>query len=348
MFTREPKAYFVRFCFLAIAATAGSPTARATPVYLAPSSLYPSGHYAREFLVSRTAFERTQAWLRVRAPSGAIGWAPEDHLVTKDTNKSAGVFSPGFALKRDDVISTRDALPLRSAPLPFADIVAYVDWGAKLKRIASAELKWGKAAFRPSGESRWDGPVEVWWPMAKGFGEDGAKAARLQAETLTTVELFKRKLYDLAVSPTRPESQIASAEGVFRSVDGKLWRRVAEFKNGNFPVAIARSGAIFVGPYASDDDGESFHQFVKWDALMAALKRAFDAGPESVQVVDVRPLDRDGQRLRLKLALGFGEPVIALTADRGLTWEARSAAPAAPRVFNGAVADGREILLLRR
>jgi hypothetical protein len=214
----------------------------------------------------------------------------------------------------------RDEMPLRAAPLPFAEVVISLAAGTRLTRVASAELRWGMASMRGIADGSRDGMSEAWWPMAEGFSEDGKKAGPPAGKRLTTAELFKRKIFDVATSASVPGLQFVSAQGVFRTTDGKSWARVAALKDGNFPLAVARSGAVFAGPYASFDHGETFQQFVKWDALIDALKATYEIDPARLQVLDIRALDPMGERLRLALEIGVGQPAVALTNDQGLTW----------------------------
>ena len=305
-----PNSLSLRLFATGWAALAVSSLAHGTPVYLSPTSLFSSGQYARDNLERRTVETLTQRWLRLRTVGGRIGWAPEDMLIAHE--------SKVFALKDD--------LPLRSAPLPFADVTATLRAGTVLKRIGEGALRWGRVPTdgRRVGHrwSRADAPSDFWWPMTDGFGDDEGRAPRAGAERLTTEALFKRKIFDAATSPARANLQFVSAGGLFRTVDGQTWRRIPELKNANFPLSIAKSGAIFAGPYASDDDGETFQQFVKWDALVDAIKFARKVDPERLKILEARPLDRTGERLRLHVDIGRGAPVAVLTEDRGTTWVA--------------------------
>jgi hypothetical protein len=202
---------------------------------------------------------------------------------------------------------------LLSSPLPYADRVRTTEMLSQpLKILASESLRWGKARLPDVGE--------IWWPMVD--SEDADEDARVlnTAEIISSEQLFARKIFDMAASPTDPTVQFASAKGVFRTVDGKKWKKLDLFEDRNYPIAISGTGAVFIGPYVSDNHGENFQQWIRWDSLVATLRRKVGRPPEQLQIREIRSEDPTGRRVVLKLFVGDSKLVRLSTNDRGQTW----------------------------
>ncbi len=409
----------------------GIQSAFAVPVYLNIESRFPSGHYKRNILESRTRKIQAQNWFRVRTPDKHYGWLPESDLVTalklvnhailKETvpvrsdalldsieqalvtkgtrvqivsqkgswalvrfqtdgatreswinsesllpvtdgppekifvkprtlvyalpgakgrvirtittptimpviKEREGWFevrvreSNGFIKKADAVTAQdlgtsaahalNDHVPMKSAPLPYSDIATHVSSGARLKIIASQSLRWGYATLSDLGG--------IWWPMHELAEEEKNHAVK---EELTTSELFKRKLFDMASSPAVNSLKFASAQGIYRTTDGRKWTKIPQFHDKNFPIAISSSGIVFVGPYLSEDHGETFEQWIRWDKLIAALKRYPNLSAQKIQIHEIHPEDSEGKKVKLKLGIGEEYLVTVVTNDQGQTWE---------------------------
>ncbi len=229
-----------------------------------------------------------------------------------------GSVGQGF-VRRDDVLSVRslghqgarplfDLAALRSAPLPYADLVRSLSANADLRILATRSLRWGQANIRDIGD--------IWWPITDEAEEAEAAALR---ERMTTSQIFKRKIFDMASSPAMPALKFVSAEGVFRTSDGREWTRIPIFQDKNYPIAIAGGGSIFIGPYLSDDHGETFQQWIRWDILISTLKKLTSA-PRGLQILEIRPQDAAGRRVILKLNVGLESPVLVITDDQGISW----------------------------
>ncbi len=204
-----------------------------------------------------------------------------------------------------------DLMPLRSAPLPYADLTRNLPHSATLKIVANQTLRWGQAKVPDVGE--------IWWPISDETDEEKTPVFR---ERLTTADLFSRKIFDMASSPAIPSLKFASAKGVFRTLDGSEWVKIPNFQDKNYPIAIAGSGSVFVGPFVSDDHGETFEQWIRWDTLVATLRKAHGRPPGTLQIEEIRPEDPAGRRVILKLNIGEARKVKLLTQDQGLSWRA--------------------------
>lgn len=203
--------------------------------------------------------------------------------------------------------------PLRSAPLPYADLVTTLPDQAALEVIEAKVQRWGQVRIPHLGDA--------WWPIAEDFDDEKDPSSAV-TERLLTEDLFSRKIFDMASSPAIPSLKFASAQGVYKTTDGKEWVKIPLFKNENYPISIASQGSIFIGPYVSDDQGETFQTWIRWDKLVATLKARHVITPKQLQILEVRPEDATGRHLSLKLNIGLPEPVRATTDDQGLTWRA--------------------------
>ena len=243
-------------------------------------------------------------WIQLRMPSGLMGFVRRADVVLANDLGAEGA-RPLF-----------DLTDLRSAPLPFADVVKPLRLAAKLKIIGHRSLRWGRSPLKDLGE--------IWWPMADESDESSPNANR---ERLTTNQLFKRKIFDMAASPAIPALKFVSAEGVFRTNDGREWTRIPLFENKNYPIAIAGDGQIFIGPYMSDDHGETFQQWIRWDRLVAKLRHVPSSG--GLRILEVKPIDAAGLKVVVKLDVGLSDPVHVQTTDQGQSWQmlARNAQP---------------------
>lgn len=208
--------------------------------------------------------------------------------------------------------------PLRSAPLPYADLVTHLPRDSKLEILSAKVQRWGQVRVPETGE--------LWWPIADDFEEEKGQGpggiASAAHEKLLTRELFARKIFDMASSPAIPSLKFVSAQGVFRTIDGQEWSKIPLFKDENYPIAIASEGPVFVGPYVSEDQGETFQTWIRWDKLVATIKSRYVITPRGLQILEIKPEDANGRRITLKLNIGLEKPIRTVTEDQGLSWKA--------------------------
>jgi hypothetical protein len=204
--------------------------------------------------------------------------------------------------------------PIHSLPSPTAPVIETLGLGAKLTALSAKELRWGRVTISGLGQ--------VWWPIDDAANEKSALAAAKTAatETLPSKDLFKRKIFDMAASQASPSLKFVSAEGVFRTLDNEMWSKIPLFKNENQPIAIAKAGPIFVGPYRSDDLGETFHQWIRWERLVSVVSKPGTKSAKSLRIAEIRPDDDLGNALTLRLSLDNGEAVRVKTTDGGKSW----------------------------
>lgn len=243
-------------------------------------------------------------WLEVRTAS-AFGYILRDEgLLASDLGDKGAHPAIGLA-------------PLRSAPLPYADLLRSLNRSQRLTVLSEKSLRWGEISIKDSGK--------FWWPIADET-EDEALAKKTSANpvTISTAELFRRKIFDMAASKSIPSLKFASADGVYRTVDGDQWTKIALFGEQNHPISVASTGAVFIGPYVSEDHGETFQQWIRWDSLVSVI--APDEGKpddgKRLGILEIRPQDASGRRVKLKLDLGDEKAVTVVTDDQGQSWRA--------------------------
>lgn len=118
---------------------------------------------------------------------------------------------------------------------------------------------------------------------------------------ITTDQLFERKVFDVA---SQNHFMWASASGIFRSFDGNSWEKVVFFKNQDFPLAIAPSGKLYVGPYKSIDRGKTFQQYIRWDLVFDALKEGGISAVSHLGIKDIEFLENNDQVLKMTVQIG--------------------------------------------
>ncbi len=210
--------------------------------------------------------------------------------------------------------------PLRASPLPYADLIRSLPFSSTLTLLTSSTLRWGLASTREQGD--------VWWPMTdeQAAAKEVALFERTERtsdvlEKIGTAALFSRKIYDMATSHSIPSLKFASADGIFRTIDGATWTKIPLFRDQNYPIAVSKSGSIFIGPYVSDDHGETFQQWIRWDSLISSLSIKHDVSAQNLKILEIRPEDSLGHKVTLRLNVGLDEPIRVATEDQGISWK---------------------------
>ncbi len=235
--------------------------------------------------------------------------------------------------KRAFVISGK--ANLRKRPDPGSDVVKQLGQFYPLTILETLNIKWGKAQIAKN--------ESLWWKTSDFIGErqpaispkthikrmeiSTAHNPKIQPEgalaglkTLTTDALFGRKIFDMATSPKIPNLMFASADGIYKSLDGQSWEKVPQFGRHNYPLAVANDGTIYVGPYRSIDHGNTYSQFVRWDVVLNALAKKGVKRAQQVRLRDLEILDEKGNKISMTLKLGNKSEAVVTSLDRGHSW----------------------------
>lgn len=259
-------------------------------------SIYLKTLEAGEFV---TLVSEAGDFLKVRTPEGVVGFTPKANCLTAKT------------LTAKDALFIRSGTILRSAPTPDSAEIRRSERFARHKVAETATLKWGRVEVPGKGS--------VWWPV-----DEGSKVSlKTEWEKYSASDVFlKRKIFDLAASPAVPNLRFASANGIFRTLNDKQWEKIPRFAEQNHPIAVAKSGRLFVGALYSDDHGETFHSFVRFDQLVSSLKSRWKINPRRFKFLEVKPVSENGSELIMKIDIGLKKPVQAITRDHGNSWAA--------------------------
>lgn len=201
-------------------------------------------------------------WIKIKSPS-LTGYVLREDALAPPSSKNI------VALATQAYTEPDERAPRSSIQLTPLTNYSVSEWREKI---------WGQAQTEHLGE--------VWWLVSN---------SKLPSKgDLGNQDFFSRKVYDMARSPAIENLLFASAEGVFRSLNGKSWVRLPLFGDGNYPVSIATNGNVFIGPYLSTDHGQTFNHFIRWDQVMQALKSKnspqLSGQDQRLHVVEISPL----------------------------------------------------------
>lgn len=157
--------------------------------------------------------------------------------------------------------------------------------GARVELIEPQAVKWFQSLVKGHGS--------VWWKMnliEKGKPEN----------TITTDELLKKSLKGISFD-SKAKKGLASAKGVYKTLDGKKWTKIPFFGQEDWPVSLHPDGVWFVGPYRSTNEGESFQPSVKWSDLVQNLQKPKGKGKTFMhfRVLDVKNLPNSQVMLKV-------------------------------------------------
>lgn len=202
-------------------------------------------------------------------------------------------------------------IPLRREASEDSAEVVELKEVAEMKVLDRELQKWGQVKISDEGT--------FWWAI-----DDDSLSSDSSSDTiqLSTSELFERKIYDMVSSPDIPYLKFASARGIFKTLDGKVWTQVAQFKDENYPLAVSPNGNIFIGAFVSSDHGETFEPYLRWENVITAARLKFHSSPRFLQLLKVIPLDFSGNELELKMDIGLKAPNRFRSLDHGATWQA--------------------------
>lgn len=269
-----------------------------------------------------TAEEFTaDGWIRVTV-NGRQGYVDSHHLAGRADFavwawKKAGAWV---------LVSHREGTVVKGKngeTIPLADIIAYSPNAAKgiVTQIESAVLpplrshvEIVKTEATVWAVSDLDGHGEVWWKQNSLVMDD----QKHDGEWLTTEQLLRRNVFSYALTGTAKIQGLVSADGVWKTVDGRRWTRLPDFGTQNLPVAIHPEAGWFVGSFRSPDQGKTFEPFIRWDALTRTIEENLRRPPRYVKLQKVEPLPSS----RVQILVDTGVRRLSLRAHLlGNVWQ---------------------------
>jgi hypothetical protein len=150
--------------------------------------------------------------------------------------------------------------------------------GARVEIKEALAQRWNLSQIKGHGE--------VWWPTQ-------LKASQKSNAKITTNELMQKNLSALSFD-SKSKKGLAAAGGIYRTLDGKTWSKLDFFGSENWPVCLHPSGAWFVGPFVSTDEGDSFKPSIKWSDVVKKLQLNEPKRKISYfRVLDIKPVNKE-------------------------------------------------------
>ncbi|MBC7372046.1 MAG: hypothetical protein H7326_10795 [Bdellovibrionaceae bacterium] len=135
---------------------------------------------------------------------------------------------------------------------------------------------------------------EVWWRSE----ELSAGTQPQDTNRITSDQLMKREVHSVAFGAGKSSLKaIASANGVFRTDDGKTWSEIAQFTGQNFPVSIHPDGIWYVGSYRSYDEGKTFENYIRWDKLAQQIQDSIHKMPRHLRITGIESMPHSKIRI---------------------------------------------------
>ncbi len=147
--------------------------------------------------------------------------------------------------------------------------------GTRTDLIKPQAIRWTQSEIKGHGL--------IWWR------QDLLKE-NLNAETITTKELLKRKLNGISYD-SKTKKGLASAGGIYKTLDGKTWSKITFFGQDDWPVCIHPAGVWFVGSFRSTDEGKKFEPSLKYSEIAQMLQNSGNRNRAFIhlKVLDIEP-----------------------------------------------------------
>ena len=150
--------------------------------------------------------------------------------------------------------------------------------GTRIELVKPQAVRWTQSEIKGHGL--------VWWRR-------DLLSETIGVETITTSELLKKNLNGISYD-SKTKKGLASANGIYRTTDGKTWRKLSFFGNDDWPVCIHPAGVWFVGTFRSTDEGKTFEPSLKYSDLAKLLQTSNNRNRAFIhlKVLDLEPLSK--------------------------------------------------------
>lgn len=270
------------------------------PVFMSTESRFASGILPIEKLGTNRLDSKSQEWAKVTwktTETSKTGWVLKRHLKSVPDSSDWSVTVP-------------NQLAVRILPQMNADIIEILPKLTPVQSIQNVIIKWNLSWTKEHGSVWWNNKEELPEPIEIN-----------KPKILSSEEIFKREIYDMASHPHNENIKIVSAKGVFLTRDNQSWQKIAFFENQNLPVIFSANGTLFVGQYKSEDVGKNFTFTFKWDVIASKVIQHLKKSPHTIRLLSYEPHPENSQHLLMQLNIGYKKRVKLFSEDDGLNWE---------------------------
>ena len=150
--------------------------------------------------------------------------------------------------------------------------------GTRIDLVRPQAMRWTQSEIKGHGL--------VWWRR-------DLLSETIGVESITTAELLKKNLNGISYD-SKSKKGLASAGGIYRTTDGKTWKKISFFGNDDWPVCIHPAGVWFVGTFRSTDEGKTFEPSLKYSDLAKLLQNSNNRNRAFIhlKVLDLEPLSK--------------------------------------------------------
>lgn len=147
---------------------------------------------------------------------------------------------------------------------------------------------------------------EVWWKKLRPI------APRYPEKTLA--DLASAGIFFSDMDEASPNRGLVSSNGIYRTDDGKAFKRVDFFKDENWPVCVTKN-VWYVGSFRSLDEGKTFEPFIRWDYLSYLLTTELAVNPKFFKILKMESLNSK----EIKILIDVGSRKVTFSYNSYLT-----------------------------
>ena len=137
----------------------------------------------------------------------------------------------------------------------------------------------------------------IWWQKKSN------PEITLKQNDITTEDLLEKSIFSMDFSKTNPNFGLVSARGVFKTEDGKFWKKINYFSDQNLPLKISKEGKIYVGTYVSHNQGKTFEPYLKWDQVAKSIEAYLGKTPLYIKISQIDIVQKN--QIDLKVDTGY-------------------------------------------
>lgn len=167
-------------------------------------------------------------------------------------------------------------------------------------------VAWHQGLLRQHGE--------IWWREPP---RPTMTAATKLPKTYTISDIFPRDVYSWSEGKTSKTPALISANGIFMTQNGHTWHRLPQFAEEDHPVLVGPNDELYVGPYVSYDKGQNFAEYVRWDELLALVRRSKRPDPYQLTFRELDWAASNSNPLQVVVDTGGGRLKAALDPQTG-------------------------------